>query len=161
MRIDIRPAREQDQAAITAMIRQARLNPANLHWSRFVVAERDRRIVGVAQVRRHSDGAHELASLAVEPSARGHQVATRLVDALLRDQAAAVYTLIDRPFVGHFRRWGFAEIVPRQLPRSVRRVYRTGRVVTTVAAILVRRRIRIVPLRRPAARASTPAEAQE
>jgi N-acetylglutamate synthase-like GNAT family acetyltransferase len=138
--------------AITRMIRRARLNPAGLRWPHFVVAEQDGRIVGVAQVRVHRDGAHELASLAVVPAARGNGVATRLVDALLRDRATDVYTLIDRPFVDHFRRWGFEPIGSARLPRSVRRVHRVGRIVTALASVLARRRIRIVPLRRPGAR---------
>ena len=151
MGVEIRSAREKDQTAITAMIRQARLNPANLQWQRFMVAERDGLIVGVAQVRVHTDGARELASLAVAPPARDHGVATRLVDALLRDQTTDVYTLVDRRFVGHFRRWGFDQVDAAQLPRSVRRVHRIGRIVTTVASVLARQRIRIVPLRRPGA----------
>jgi N-acetylglutamate synthase-like GNAT family acetyltransferase len=146
--VKIRPAREGDQVAITAMIRQARLNPADLQWRRFMVAEQDGQIIGVAQVRVHPDKARELASLAVVPSARGNGVATRLVDELLRDQTTEVYTLIDRPFVDHFRRWGFDRIDAARLPRSVRRVYRTGRIVTTLASVVVRRRIRIVALRR-------------
>jgi N-acetylglutamate synthase-like GNAT family acetyltransferase len=148
MGVDIRPAREEDQAAITAMIRRARLNPADLQWPRFLVAEQGGQIVGVAQVRVHPDGARELASLAVAPASRGNGVATRLVDALLRDQTTDVYTLIDRPFVDHFRRWGFERIDAARLPRSVRHVHRIGRIVTALASVLVRRRIRIVPLRR-------------
>ncbi|HEV8566819.1 MAG TPA: GNAT family N-acetyltransferase [Actinoplanes sp.] len=150
MQVDVRRAREHDQAAITAMVRQARLNPADLRWPRFVVAEHDGRIVGVAQLRLHPDGACELASLAVTPSARGQGVATKLVDALLQTQASEVYTLIDRPYVDHFRRWGFHEVDRAGLPRSVARVYRIGRAVTAVASLLTRRKIRIVPLRRTA-----------
>jgi N-acetylglutamate synthase-like GNAT family acetyltransferase len=146
--VEVRPGREQDQAAITTMIRRARLNPADLQWPHFMIAEQDGQIVGVAQVRVHPDGANELASLAVAPASRGNGVATRLVDALLRDQTADVYTLVDRRFVDHFRRWDFEWIGAAQLPRSVRRVYRIGRLVTALASVLVRRRIRIVPLRR-------------
>ena len=146
----MRRAREDDQPHITALVRRARLNPAGLRWERFVIAERDGRTVGVAQLRRHSDGATELASMVVEPESRGHGIATRMVDALLADEQAPVYTLIDRRFVDHFARWGFARIDPRQLPRSVSRVYRIGRVVTAVGSVLRRQRIRILPLLRPA-----------
>ena len=146
--MEIRPAREQDQTAITTMIRRAGLNPAGLRWPRFMVAEQDGQVVGVAQVRVHPDGARELASLAVASPFRGNGVATQLVNAVLQDQTSEVYTLIDRPFVYHFQRWGFERVDAAQLPRSVRRVYRIGRVVTTLASIAARRRIRIVPLRR-------------
>ncbi len=125
-------------------------NPANLQWERFVIAERDGRTVGVAQLRRHSDGAIELASMYVEPDARRHGIAADMVDALLADERAPVCTLIDRRFVEHFTRWGFAPVDPSQLPRSVARGYRIGRVVTAVGSVLRRQRIRIVPLIRPA-----------
>jgi N-acetylglutamate synthase-like GNAT family acetyltransferase len=148
--VEIRPARERDQPAITAMIRRAGLNPAGLQWAHFTVAEQAGRIVGVVQVRVHPDGARELASLAVASEFRGNGVATRLVDAVLRDETTEVYTLIDRRFVDHFQRWGFERVEVAQLPRSVRRVYRIGRVVTTLGSVVARRRIRIVPLRRPA-----------
>ena len=132
------------------MVRRARLNPAGLQWEQFVVGERDGRAVGVAQVRRYSDGTKELASLVVEPGARGHGVATQMVDTLLDGETAAVYTLIDRRFVGHFARWGFGQVGRSELPPSVSRIYLIGRVVTTLGSLLRRQRIRIVPLLRPA-----------
>ena len=145
----VRRARADDQPVITALVRQARLNPADLQWQRFVIAERDGHAVGVAQLRRHSDGSNELASLVVEPASRGHSGATHMVDALLADERGPVYTLIDRRFVHHFVRWRFTPVDPSQLPRSVFRVYRIGRVVTAVGSGLRRQRIRIVPLLRP------------
>jgi N-acetylglutamate synthase-like GNAT family acetyltransferase len=156
VQIDVRRAQQQDQAAITAMIRQARLNPAGLQWPQFMVASDDQQIIGVAQVRPYPDGTRELASLAVAPAARGQGVATRLIDALLQTETGAVFTLVDRPFAEHFGRWAFQEIDPADLPRSLARVYRIGRVVTTVASVLQRRKIRIVPLRRPAADVDSP-----
>jgi amino-acid N-acetyltransferase len=146
----VRRAKPDDQPVITAMVRRARLNPAGLHWEQFVVGERDGRAVGVAQLRRHSDGTKELASLAVEPDAREQGIATQMVDTLLSDETAAVYTLIDRRFVGHFARWGFGQVGRSELPPSISRIYLIGRVVTTLGSLLRRQRIRIVPLLRPA-----------
>ena len=144
----VRGAREEDQPVISAMVRRARLNPSNLHWERFVIADDGSRTVGVAQLRRHADGATELASLVVEPGVRRQGIAMQMVDALLADERAPVYALIDRRFVEHFTRWGFAPVHPSELPRSVSRGYRIGRVVTAVGSVLRRQRIRIVPLLR-------------
>jgi N-acetylglutamate synthase-like GNAT family acetyltransferase len=150
VQITVRPAREEDQPVIRAMVRGARLNPSGLEWERFVVAELDRQTVGTAQLRRHSDGATELASLVVEPHARGQGIAMHMIDALLTGEQEPVYTLIDRRFVEHFTRWGFAPVEPSELPRSLSRVYKIGRFVTAVGGLLRRQRIRIVPLLRPA-----------
>jgi N-acetylglutamate synthase-like GNAT family acetyltransferase len=150
MEISVRPASQNDSSAITAMVRQARLNPANLDWRRFVVAERDRTIVGVAQVRRYADGARELASLVVQASFRGQGVATTLIDVLLRDDPGEMFALIDRRFAHHFERWGFHVIRPGELPRPLFRVYLTGLVVTSLVSVLSLRRAWIVPLKRSA-----------
>lgn len=150
MQITVRRAREEDQPTIRAMVGRARLNPANLQWERFVIAAHDSSTVGVAQLRRHADGATELASLVVEPGVRRQGVAMQMVDALLADERAPVYALIDRRFVERFTRWGFAPVDPGELPRSVSRGYRIGRVVTAVGSVLRRQRIRIVPLLRGA-----------
>jgi len=149
VQVTVRSARKDDQPVISAMVRRARLNPAKLQWKRFVIAEHDSRAVGVAQLRRHFDGAVELASLVVEPDVQGHGIAGLMIDALLADEQAAVYTIIDRRYVAHFMRWGFSPVDPGRLPRSVSRIYRIGRVVTAVGSVLRRQRIRIVSLLRP------------
>jgi amino-acid N-acetyltransferase len=146
---ELRSARPGDQGAITAIVRQARLNPFRLNWSRFVVAERDREIVGVIQVREHRDGTLELASLVVHPACRGHGVSTRLIDTALAGVHAEVFTVLDDRYTARFRRWGFLPVEPGRLPRPVWWTYRIGRVVTAGAALLGGRRIRLVPLRRP------------
>jgi len=150
VQVVVRRARPDDQPVITAMVRRARLNPAGLHWEQFVVGERDGRAVGVAQLRRHPDGAKELASLVVDPGARGHGIAAQMVDALLAGETAAVYALIDRRFAGHFAHWDFRQVDPSELPRSVSRTYLIGRTVITLGSLLRRQRIRIVPVLRPA-----------
>jgi N-acetylglutamate synthase-like GNAT family acetyltransferase len=148
MAMAIRRATEADQQAVTAMVRGARLNPRNLHWQRFVVAEHDGVIIGTAQLRLHPDGVRELASLVVEPGMRDQGVASRLVDALLTGDEEEDYMLVDRRFAHHYERWGFRQVNTRDLPRSLARQYRIGRVVTAVASVVLRRRIRLVPLKR-------------
>ena len=150
MTVLVRRARAGDQSFITALVRQARLNPAGLYWESFVVAESDGRPVGIAQVRLHQDGTKELASLMVEPAERSHGIATRMVDALLAEETSPVYVLLDRRYADHFARWGFSQVEPADLPRSISRNYRIGRLVTTLGSLVRRQRIRIVPLLRPA-----------
>jgi len=127
-----------------------RLSPAGLHGEQFVVGERDGRAAGVARLRRHSDGTNELASLVVEPGSREHGSATQMADALLAGEATAVYALIDRRFAGHLARWGFRQVAPSELPRSVFRTHMTGRAVTTLASLPRWQQTRNVPLLRPA-----------
>jgi N-acetylglutamate synthase-like GNAT family acetyltransferase len=83
MSITIRPAVEADQSTITALVRAARINPRNLHWQRFMVAEVDRQIVGVHQVKIHKNGTREVASGVVLPAHRRKGVSAQLMQALL------------------------------------------------------------------------------
>ena len=46
----IRPARAEDQMTITTMVRGAHLNPIDLRWQRFLVAEDETGIVGAVQI---------------------------------------------------------------------------------------------------------------
>jgi N-acetylglutamate synthase-like GNAT family acetyltransferase len=146
--VTIRRATAGDQSGITALVRGARLNPRALGWPGFVVAVGPPGIVGVAQIRRHADGGHELASLVVLPDLRGQGIAARMIETLLADANSPTYTLIDQRYLPHFGRWGFRLVEPATLPRSLRQQYRIGRVVTSVASLLRRDRIRIVPLLR-------------
>ena len=145
----VRPATADDQADITRLVHQARLNPRGLDWLGFVIAEADGATVGVAQVRRHPDGSRELASLVVLPEHRGHGVAGSMIDALLVDETGPVLAIVDRRYAQHFARWDFRVVDADDLPRSMARQLRIGRIVTTIGSLLTRRRIRLLPLRRP------------
>ena len=81
--IGIRRATERDQQAIRALVHSERLNPTGLNWPNFVVAVIGGRVIGAVQMRRHSDGSRELGSLVVSKEARGHGLASRMIDALL------------------------------------------------------------------------------
>ena len=146
----VRPATESDQEEISALVRGARLNPSSLRWERFVVAEGEDGIAGIAQVRIHRDGARELASMVVRDELRDRGIATALVDELLAAERGAVYVLVDEPYAKHFARWGFGPVPMSGLPRSMRRQYRIGRIVTSIGSLIARRKIRIVPLAREA-----------
>ena len=71
MTISIRPAVEADQETIISFIRQAKLNPRNLHWQNFLVAENDGKIVGIRQVKVYSQGTREVASSCPSTGGRG------------------------------------------------------------------------------------------
>jgi amino-acid N-acetyltransferase len=145
----VRRATAGDQAAITRLVRQARLNPRGLDWRRFVIAEADGAPIGVAQVRRHPDGSRELASLVVRPEYRDRGVAGRMIDALLPDEPGPVFTLVDRRYAQHFTRWHFQPVDPADLPRSMARQLQIGRLATAIGSLLIRHRIRLLALRRP------------
>ncbi len=77
----IRAARAADQATIVGLVRAARLDPSNLHWPNFVVAEADGQIVGCGQIR-PDPGLRELGSMVVIKPYRQRGVGAAIVRAL-------------------------------------------------------------------------------
>lgn len=151
----IRPAVADDQPAITRLVRTARLNPRDLAWGRFVVADAGGKVVGCAQVRVHGRGARELASVVVAPSHRAAGVGTRLIEAMLAREPGALYLFTASPTVPYFERFGFGRIDGRCAPRDLRAAVRISVLVSPLASLAARRRVRIeLMVREPALAAS-------
>ena len=125
----IRPARAHDQEAIVKMVREAHLNPMDLQWRRFLVAEDEAGIVGVGQIRPH-EGAPELGSLVVREERRGNGVGGQLINALIAQSPGTLY-LFCRPQMGsYYARFGFRAITVKEAPPSLRLRYAIGRFLT-------------------------------
>jgi len=124
----IRRATWADQAAIDALVQGERLNPVDLDWRRFIVAENANGVIGAVQLRQHDDDARELGTLVVRKDARGRGIASRLIDAVLASAAGRVLMITGERFAAHYARWGFRRIEPALAPAGVRRNYYFGKV---------------------------------
>jgi GNAT superfamily N-acetyltransferase len=97
-RIFLRPAKREDEAAIRALVKAEHLNPFNIHWQNFLVAEdAARRMVGIGQVKTHRDGSRELASIATSAEWRKRGVASAIIRALLAHESSAPASPRARP----------------------------------------------------------------
>jgi predicted N-acetyltransferase YhbS len=143
----IRPATAAEQATITAIVRAARINPSDLDWRRFLVAEQGGRIVGVVQVRPHDDGSRELASLAVVPEQQGQGVGAALVGALLERERGPLDLMCMDQMAGYYARFGFRRLASQELLPYFRRITRIVRVIDLIAR-LGGRRVQIAVMRR-------------
>jgi N-acetylglutamate synthase-like GNAT family acetyltransferase len=148
MTFHIRPARAEDQETIVSFIRQAKLNPRNLHWEHFLIAEENGQIIGIRQIKIHPQGTREAASGFVLPEYRRRGVSARLMEELLARERGPVYTMVSEKRASYYERFGFRRVDSRQLPADFRREYRLGRIVTTLMSISRKEKIRIVPLKR-------------
>jgi N-acetylglutamate synthase-like GNAT family acetyltransferase len=148
--VSIRPATAADRDAISGLIREARLNPRDLDWHRFLVADAGAEVVGCAQVRVHARGTRELASVAVTPGRQGSGIGGRLVKSILAQEPGVVYLMTRRETERYFVRFGFRRIAAADAPADFRRQFRIGQVITTVVSPLARRWILIVVMRREA-----------
>lgn len=148
MTVTIHPARQEDQETIVSFINEAKLNPRNLHWQNFLVAEQDGKIVGVRQVKVYPQGTLEVASGFVLPKYRRQGISAELMRALLARESGPLYTMVNEKRAPYYEQFGFRRLDVNQLPLDFRREYRLGRIVTTLLSMFRKERVRIIPLKR-------------
>jgi amino-acid N-acetyltransferase len=122
----IRPARADEQTKIRSMIRAAQLDPMNVHWENFLIAEEDNRIIGIGQVKPFT-GARELGSLIVVNRKREQGVGAAIINALIeREQGGVLYLFCLGFREPYYSKFGFTRVYLRDLPRSLKFKYAMG-----------------------------------
>lgn len=125
MKYTIRPANQSDQKEIRNLIHLVRINPMNLDWLRFVVAVNSLgEIIGCGQVKSHSDGSLELASIAVAVDYRKQGIASAIINHLLNIYPKPLYLTCRADLEGFYRPFGFHTILENEMPPYFRRVSR-------------------------------------
>ena len=148
MTVTIRPARQEDQETIVSLIRQAKLNPRNLHWEHFLVAEENGKVVGIRQVKVHGQGTREVASGFVLPEYRRQGISADLMRELLAQEGGSLYSMVDQKWLLYYEQFGFRQVDVNQLPPDFRNEYRIGRIVTSLISLFLKQKIRIIPMKR-------------
>lgn len=146
--IVIRPARETDQARIEELVHMARINPSDLHWERFTVAEADGKIVGIRQVRVHAQGTREVGSGVVLPEYRHQGISAALMDTILAKESGTTYLMCDSMWASYYENFGFVKVSSQTVPSDLRAGFRIGRVITTVMTLFAKHKVRIILMKR-------------
>jgi len=122
----LRPATEKDADDIHLLIRLVGINPMNLDWRRFIVAQAqdDGQVVGCGQVKPHRDGSRELASIAVRPEWRERGIATTIIENLLNDSPGELYLTCRAGMGPFYEKFGFRSIQADEMPAYFRRLTR-------------------------------------
>lgn len=129
--ITLRPAVETDQPGIRDLIHRVGINPMDLNWRHFLIAEAgDGTFIGCGQLKPHNDGSLELASLAVEESYRGQGVARLLIEKLLAEGTRPLYLMCRPELRTLYERFGFQDIGLETMPPYFRRISRLVRVLS-------------------------------
>lgn len=94
-----------------------------LNWRRFLLAISDNgELVGCAQIKPHSDGTFELASLAVRREWRGRGIARALIEKLLSNSPRPIYLTCRSGLGDFYGKFGFSVPASRELPPYFRRL---------------------------------------
>jgi N-acetylglutamate synthase-like GNAT family acetyltransferase len=137
----IRPAIEEDQAAIRSLIRRVGINPLGIKWPRFLIAVNEAdALVGCGQVKTHGDGSAELASIAVKEAWRGQGIGSAIIRDLQATHRSRLWLTCRAELKRFYEACGFVEIrdVDR-MPAYFRRVKRFAKLYQT----LTRQKIRL------------------
>ena len=126
----IRPATRQDFSEIRTLIHAVYINPTGLDWRRFLVAMTpENTFLGCGQIKPHSDGSLELASIAVQEDARGQGVARAIIQALLeRETTRPLYLMCRASLELLYIKFGFHAIGPEDMPVYFKRISRAERI---------------------------------
>ena len=131
MNITLRPATAIDAAAIRSLIRTVGINPMSLNWPRFVIAvDETGEMLGCGQIKPHSDGTHELASIAVWPRFQGQGVGSAIIQHLLGRTPPTLYLTCRAALRPYYERFGFHALNETQMPPYFRRLWRIARIVS-------------------------------
>jgi amino-acid N-acetyltransferase len=144
--LTIRPAEISDQQAIQKLIRQARINPTGLAWERFLVAaDQNGKVIGCGQIKPHSDGSRELASIAVIPEYRHQGIASTLIEELLAKSTGELYLMCRSSLGPFYERFGFRSVELQDMPPYFKRIDRlarwVGRLEKNGESLLVMKRV--------------------
>ena len=148
MTIHIRPARQEDQQTIVSFIEQAKLNPRNLHWQNFLIAEENGQAIGIRQVKVHEQGTREVASGFVLPEYRRQGISAQLMKEILSREKGTIYLMCRDRRTPYYEQFGFRQVESNQLPSDFRKEFRIGRIVTSLMSIFSKDKVRIVPMKR-------------
>jgi N-acetylglutamate synthase-like GNAT family acetyltransferase len=148
MNITIRPARPEDQETIVSYVRQAKINPRNLHWEHFLVAEENGKLVGIRQVKTHKQGTREVGSGFVLPEYRHQGISARLINEILNREHGTLYLICRDKWASYYEQFGFRHVNIDQLPRDFRKEYQIGKTITSLISVFMTDKVRIIPMKR-------------
>jgi N-acetylglutamate synthase-like GNAT family acetyltransferase len=125
MGFQLRSATASDSAAIRRLIGTVHINPMGLDWHRFIIAvDGSGTLLGCGQLKPHTGGTVELASIAVEPRHRGKGIARAIIERLLAGAPRPLYLTCRSSLQSFYNKWGFVSIQPAEMPPHFRRLWR-------------------------------------
>lgn len=129
----LRPAQENDTAAINRLIKEGRINPTGLDWRRFLLAvTATGEVIGCGQIKPHRDGSSELASIAVAEIWRGKGVAGEIIRQLIAGHEGPLYLMCRSGLGELYQKFGFRLLEPDEMPRYFKHISVVGRIISAL-----------------------------
>lgn len=103
----IRPAQADDFPAIRKLAEKLYLDSADMQAEEFLVAEEDKKIVGIGRIIKHPD-CLELATFGIDETFRKKGIGKKLAEELAKKAGGQVYLATIIP--GYFEKLGFVKV---------------------------------------------------
>ena len=131
----VRAATRQEFPAIRKLIHVVGINPTGLNWRHFLVAvSPDNELLGCGQIKMHSDGSRELASIAVDERARGRGIARAVIQELfVREKERPLYLMCRARLEPLYNKFGFHSIRPDEMPPFFQSISHVERIFNSSA----------------------------
>ena len=130
----LRPALETDAPKIRDLIHRVGINPMGLDWRHFIVAEMVAgEFIGCGQLKPHSDGSLEMASIAVKEGHRRQGVARALIEHLLANSPRPLFLMCRASLIPFYEKFGFRVMEEKTMPPYFRRIRRLMQVLNFLA----------------------------
>jgi len=128
----LRPATHEDIPRIRSLVIAGHINPTGLDWKRFIVAVdegADAQVIGCGQIKPHGDGVLELASIVVDPTWRGRDVARGIIEHLIASQEGTLYLMCRSSLRSLYEKFGFRPLAYNEMPKYFQRVSRLSSII--------------------------------
>ncbi len=131
----IQSAKPEHASKIRNLIFRSGINLTALNWERFLIAiTLHGEFIGCGQIKPHSDGTKELASVAVETKWRGRGVARAIIESLLASHPSGeLYLMCQSDLGALYEKFGFHAITEVEMPTYFRRVSKLAGVLSNLA----------------------------
>jgi N-acetylglutamate synthase-like GNAT family acetyltransferase len=128
-KVTIRKATRADDQTIHDLIHLVHINPMDLKWEHFLVAEDSEGIfLGCGQIKVHKGAVFELASIAVVPEARRQGIASKIIQNLIESTPRDLYLTCRARLETFYQPFGFEKISDQKLlPGYFRRIQRLSK----------------------------------
>jgi len=119
------PAAEGDMPAIRALIHDVGINPSGLDWRRFVVVRGEYgELLGCGQLKPHTRGVMELASIAVREEHQRKGIGGAIIRYLMESAPRPLFLMCRPGLESYYGKFGFVRLGLREMPAYFQRLRR-------------------------------------
>jgi len=113
-------ARKEDVSEIKNILFSVRGDSSKFNYQDFVVALKDKKVVGCIRLKNIDNDYYELSSLAVKPEYRNQKIGSQLISKIIDKKTEKIFLFCFKFNCGFYKKNGFLEINTKELPDTLK-----------------------------------------